>query len=209
MARQHSPTAQRHSSSPLAVNIARLGRRPGAVFSVHDTVPCPSRIGLDLIGIQRGSPLDLDLRVESVSEGVLVSGTLTAPTAGECARCLTPFSGRVEVALTELFAYPYSVTEATTEDDEVGRVVDDIVDLQQSIIDAVGLELPFSPVCRPDCPGLCPQCGVPLATAEPGHHHDQIDPRWAKLAEMSDASGWGARSPEDDSHRFDDDAARP
>jgi uncharacterized protein len=184
MARQHSPTTQRHPSSPLALNIARLGRRPGAVFSVHDTVPSPSRIGLELISIERGSPLDLDLRVESVSEGVLVTGTLAAPTTGECARCLTTFSGRVEVALTELFAYPDSLTEATTEEDEVGRVVDDIVDLEQPIIDAVGLELPFSPVCRPDCPGLCPRCGVPLATAEPDHHHDQIDPRWAKLAGM-------------------------
>jgi uncharacterized protein len=164
------------------------------VLSVHDTVSCPSRIGLELIGIQRGAPLDLDLRVESVSEGVLVTGTLAAPTTGECSRCLTTFSGRVTVALTELFAYPNSVTEATTEEGEVGRVVNDVVNLEQPLIDAVGLELPFSPVCRPDCPGLCPQCGVPLATAEPGHHHDQIHPRWAKLAEML---------------RSDDDTARP
>jgi uncharacterized protein len=184
MARQHSPTTQRHRNLPLAVNIARLGRRPGALLSVHDTVPCPSRIGLELIGVQRGSPLDLDLRVESVSEGVLVTGTLVAPTTGECARCLTTFSGHVEVALTELFAYPDSLTEATTEDDEVGRVAGDIVDMEQPIIDAVAQELPFSPVCRPDCPGLCVQCGVPLATAEPGHRHDQIDPRWAKLTDM-------------------------
>jgi uncharacterized protein len=184
MARQRSQTAQPHPGSPLALDIARLGRRPGAMFPLHDTVPSPARIGLELIGIAPGAPLDLDLRVESVSEGVLVSGTLSAPTTGECARCLTPFSGRVEVALTELFAYPDSITEATTEEDEVGRVVDNIVDLEQPIIDAVGLELPFSPVCRVDCPGLCPHCGVPLATAEPGHHHDEIDPRWAKLAAM-------------------------
>ncbi|HKI41964.1 MAG TPA: YceD family protein, partial [Mycobacterium sp.] len=72
---------------------------------------------------------------------------------------------------------------ATTEEGEVGHVVDDTIDLEQSIIDAVGLELPFSPVCAPDCPGLCPECGVSLA-AEPGHHHDRIDPRWAKLAGM-------------------------
>jgi uncharacterized protein len=207
MARQHTPTAQRHPSSPLAVNIARLGRRPGAVFAVHETVPCPSRIGLELTSIQRGAPLDLDLRVESVSEGVLVTGTLAASTTGECARCLTTFSGRVTVVLTELFAYPDSVTEATTEEDEVGHVIGDIVDLEQPIIDAVGVELPFSPVCRPDCPGLCPQCGVALATAEPGHHHDQIDPRWAKLAEMSTASGSAPRPAAEDPHPSDDDAA--
>ena len=193
MARQHSQTAKPHPGSPLAVNIARLGRRPGSMFPLHDTVPSPSRIGLELIGIAPGAPLDLDLRVESVSEGVLVSGTLSAPTTGECSRCLTPFTGHIEVALTELFAYPDSITEATTEEDEVGRVVDNIVDLEQPIVDAVGLELPFSPVCRADCPGLCPRCGAALATAEPGHHHDEIDPRWAKLAAMrppdSDGSG--------------------
>jgi uncharacterized protein len=143
------------------------------------------RIGLDMIAIEPGAPVELDLRVESVSEGVLVTGTVTGPTVGECARCLTEVSGRVQVGLTELFAYPDSTTEATTEEDEVGHIVDDTIDLEQAIIDAVALDLPFAPVCRPDCPGLCPECGVPLA-AEPGHHHDRIDPRWAKLAGMAD-----------------------
>jgi uncharacterized protein len=183
MARQHSPTAQRNLTSPLSVDIARLGRRPGGMLTLRDTVNSPSRIGLDLIAIQRGAPMDLDLRIESVSEGVLVTGSVDAPTSGECARCLTEVSGRVQVFLTELFAYPNSLTDATTEEGEVGHVVDETIDLEQSIIDAVGLELPLSPVCRPDCPGLCPQCGVALAS-EPGHRHEQIDPRWAKLAEM-------------------------
>jgi uncharacterized protein len=147
-----------------------------------DTVPSPSRIGLDLIAIKRGAPLQLDLRFESVSEGVLVSGTVSAPTSGECARCLTATDGRVEVHITELFAYPDSTTEATTEEDEVGHVVNGMVDLEQTVIDAVGLELPLSPLCRDDCPGLCAECGVALAEAVPGHHHEQIDPRWAKLA---------------------------
>jgi uncharacterized protein len=155
------------------------------MVTLRDTVPSPSRIGLELIAIEQGAPLEMDLRVESVSEGVLVSGTVTAPTVGECARCLNPVEGSVQVTLTELFAYPASTTEATTEEDEVGHVVDDTIDLEQPIIDAVGLELPFAPVCQPDCPGLCPECGVQLA-AEPGHEHDRIDPRWAKLAGMVD-----------------------
>lgn len=153
------------------------------MVTLRNTVSSPARIGLDMIAIAQDAPLELDLRVESVSEGVLVTGTVAAPTVGECARCLTPLNGRVQVALTELFAYPDSTTEATTEEDEVGRVVDDRIDLEQSIIDAVGLDLPFAPVCRPDCPGLCPECGVLLAD-EPGHRHDSIDPRWAKLAAL-------------------------
>lgn len=168
--------------SPLVFDVSRLGRRPGAIQTIRQTVPSATRIGLDLIAIQPGAYLDLDLRMESVSEGVLVSGTVRAPTSGECSRCLAPITGDVEITLTELFAYPDSLTEATTDDDEVGHVVDQTVDLEQPIIDAVGLALPFAPLCSADCPGLCPECGAALATAEPGHHHDRIDPRWAKLA---------------------------
>jgi uncharacterized protein len=156
------------------------------MMTVSETVPSPVRIGLDLIAIDEGAPLDLDLRIESVSEGVLVSGTMSAPTTGECARCLTPITGTVEIDITELFAYPDSATDETTEADEIGRVVNDTVDLEQPIIDAVGLALPFVPLCGPDCVGLCPECGVPLATAEPAHQHDKLDPRWAKLSGILD-----------------------
>jgi uncharacterized protein len=174
----------RNSRSPLVINIARLGRRPGSMMTFNETVPAPARIGVELAAIPEGAPLQLDLRIESVSEGALVTGTVSAPTTGECARCLTPVTGHVEIDLTELFAYPDSATEATTDADEVGHVVNDSVDLEQPIIDAVGLALPFSPLCGPDCQGLCPDCGIPMATAEPGHGHEKIDPRWAKLSSM-------------------------
>jgi uncharacterized protein len=190
MATHANAAARRASRSPLVINISRLGRRPGSMMTFTETVPSPSRIGLDLIGVEAGAPLALDLRIESVSEGVLVSGTVSAPTAGECARCLTPVTGDVEIELTELFAYPDSATDETTDADEVARVGRsrgaDTIDLEQPIIDAIGLALPFSPLCGPDCAGLCPTCGVPLATAEPGHHHEQIDPRWAKLSGLLD-----------------------
>ncbi|MCB0931045.1 MAG: DUF177 domain-containing protein [Mycobacterium sp.] len=170
--------------SALVFDVSRLGRRPGALMTVRETIPSPSRMGLELVAIHPGADLDLDLRFESVSEGVLVSGTVRAPTRGECSRCLGPVSGEIEIALTELFAYPDSLTESTTEEDEVGHVVDQTVNLEQPIVDAVGMALPFAPLCSPDCPGLCPQCGVAIATAEPGHHHEQIDPRWSKLAKL-------------------------
>lgn len=189
MATPRSARTQHKTRSPLVFDIARLGRRPGAMLELHQMVPSPSRIGLDLIAIERGTDLTLDLRLESVSEGVLVTGTVQAPTRGECSRCLTPVTGDVEISLTELFAYPDSATETTTEEDEVGHVVDQTIDLEQSIVDAVGLALPFAPLCTDDCPGLCPQCGAPLASAEPGHHHDQIDPRFAKLANMFPGQG--------------------
>ncbi len=180
-----TPPNAKHRLGPgsaLVLDVSRLGRRPGSMQTVRQAVASPARIGLDLIAIDKGARIDLDLRLESVSEGVLVSGTVSAPTRGECSRCLQPITGAVEIELTELFAYPDSVTESTTEDDEVGRVIDHTVNLEQPIVDAVGLALPFVPRCSADCPGLCPQCGIALASADPGHQHEQIDPRWAKLA---------------------------
>ena len=158
------------------------------MMTVETTVPSPVRIGVELIAVDEGAPLDLNLRLESVSEGVLVTGTVSAPTSGECARCLNPLSGDVEIDLTELFAYPESTTDETTDDDEVARV---------SRVRG-GLVLPFSPVCGDDCAGLCPDCGVPLADAEPGHQHEKIDPRWAKLAELRDQTAGGTREPSGD-----------
>src|ERR1700712_1826915 len=136
-------------NTPFVLDVSRLGMRPGSMITFDETVTAPSRIGIELIGIPEGAPVALDLRLESVSEGVLVSGTVAAPTEGECSRCLTPVTGDVEIYLTELFAYPDSATEATTDDDdEGGRGVDDTADLEQPIIDAVGIQLPFSPGCR-------------------------------------------------------------
>lgn len=191
MSSRRARESQRKSRSVLQLDISKLGLRPGSLLAVTETVPSPSRIGLDQEAIEEGAPLELDLRIESVSEGALVTGTVSAPTVGQCVRCLKPITGDVQIDLTELFAYPDSATDVTTDDDEMGRVVDDTVDLEQSIVDAVGLELPFAPLCEPDCPGLCQQCGVALATAEEGHHHDIIDPRWAKLAGMLSTDGDG------------------
>src|SRR5690349_22980753 len=104
--------------NPLAIDISRLGRRPGSMIEVHETVPSPSVIGLDLIRIEAGAPLELDLRIESVSEGALVTGTVSGPTTGECVRCLEPVTGDVSIDITELFAYPGSATQPPTQEDE-------------------------------------------------------------------------------------------
>lgn len=150
---------------------------------VARTVPSPSRIGLDLIAITEGTDIVLDLRFESVSEGVLVSGTVDADTVGECSRCLEPFESHVQLHLTELFAYPESVTDETTDADDVYRVEDDAVDLEPLIVDVAGLTLPLRPLCTEDCQGLCSECGIRLSIAEPGHSHEILDPRWAGLAD--------------------------
>jgi DUF177 domain-containing protein len=147
----------------------------------------PARLGLETIAVPQGELIELDVRLESVTEGVYVSGTVHAPLSGECARCLDALTDEVDVELSELFAYPDSVTDETTDADELPRVTDDLVDVEQIVRDAVVLALPLAPLCRSDCPGLCPECGGKRADLGPDHGHETLDPRWAALQERLSA----------------------
>jgi uncharacterized protein len=169
---------------PLVLDVRELGRRPGSMRAVQRTSPAPAGLGIDLARVPAGEPLELDLRLESVVEGVLVSGSVTAPVAGECARCLGPVADRVTADVQELFAYRDSATEQTTEEDEVSHLIGDHLDLEPVVRDAVVLTLPLSPLCRDDCAGLCPDCGGVLDELPADHSHAaRVDPRWAALTE--------------------------
>ena len=114
-------------------------------------------------------------------EGVLVSGTVTGPLAGECGRCLDPVTSAIEVDLQELYAYPES--EAT--EDEAGRLEGDFLDLEPALRDAVVLALPLTPLCREDCGGLCVVCGARRDDVDCGHDEAPVDPRWAALNDLA------------------------
>lgn len=167
------------------VDAREVGRRPGLAHRVHREAHTTDTLGIDgVMVVPKGAAVDLDVLLESVVEGVLVTGTAHAPVEGECSRCLDPIAGeQVEVEFTELFAYPDSATEQTTDEDEVARLVDDLVDLEPVVRDATVLALPSVPLCRPDCAGLCPGCGAKWADLGPDHRHETIDPRWAALTE--------------------------
>lgn len=174
-------------NSAWVADTRELGRRAGLSRTLRRTVEVQTPLGVEgVIAVPKGAQVELDILLESVVEGVLVSGTATAPVEGECARCLDPISADdndVEVEFTELFAYPDSVTEETTDEDEIPRLVDDRIDLEPMVRDAVVLALPAAPLCREDCPGLCPDCGGRWADLGPDHRHETIDPRWAALTE--------------------------
>ena len=166
-----------------------LGRRPGTERGVTTTVPAPADLGIEVLDVPEGSPVDLDLRLEAVVEGVLVTGTVRADLRGECVRCLEPVTDEVTVDLCELFVYDDEQPPAGAagdEDDETSRLEGDLLDLEPAVRDAVVLALPFQPLCRDDCPGLCVECGARLAD-DPDHgHEEQIDPRWAALQGLTD-----------------------
>jgi uncharacterized protein len=160
--------------------------------TVSRRVAAPADLGIVVIGILEGSSLDLELRLESVVEGVLVSGTARARAIGECVRCLDPVDLPVEVDLQELYDYPATkpggrpapaADHPAAEDDEhdLHLIEDDLIDLEPVLRDSAVLALPLQPLCRDDCPGLCSECGAKLAD-DPEHVHDSTDPRWAALA---------------------------
>jgi uncharacterized protein len=153
------------------------------MLRVHRSARVPADLGTDVIAVPEGSDLDLDLRLESVVEGVLVSGTVTATAVGQCVRCLDDLRREVVVDVQQLYAYP-GHAGADAEDEEVDELEGDFIDFLPVLRDAVVLALPFQPVCREDCPGLCSECGAHLAD-DPDHHHEQVDPRWAALQSLT------------------------
>src|SRR3954449_1312322 len=170
---------------PLVVDTTKLPRQPGATRALKRVVPAPANLGLELISVPEGSDLELDLVLTSVSEGVYVSGQVRGSLTGECGRCLNEISESFDVRIAELFAYADSTTEETTDEDEVGRMQGDLIDLEPAVRDAIVLTLPTNPVCRPDCPGLCPECGAHLADLPADHRNADVYPRWTPLPSLS------------------------
>ena len=180
------PATRLDPRQPLVLATRELGRRPGSMRAVDFTAPAPEDLGIELIGVPAGADMELDLRLESVMEGVLVSGEAVVPLAGECARCLEPVGNTLTVDLQELYAYPSSTTEATVDDEDLARMEGDLLDLEPVLRDAVVLALPLTPLCRPDCAGLCAECGERLDDLPEDHGHAQADPRWTALQGLLD-----------------------
>jgi uncharacterized metal-binding protein YceD (DUF177 family) len=173
---------RRPAANPWKVDLRELGRRAGSMLELDRTAPAPADWRVELIGVPEGAEVRLQLRLESVMEGVLVSGGLDVPLVGSCARCLEPIEDTLHLDVQELFAYAGSTTEETSEEDEVRRVEGDFLDLEPLVRDSVVLSLPLAPVCTEDCAGLCVDCGQRLDDLPPDHAHEVLDPRWAGLS---------------------------
>jgi len=178
-----SPDARRSAANPWKVDLRELGRRPGSLHELQRTAPAPRDWRVELIGVPEGAEIELALRLESVMEGVLVTGELDVPVVGSCARCLEPIEDTLHLDVQELYAYPGSTTEATSEEDEVRRLEGDFLDLEPLVRDTVVLSLPLAPVCTEDCAGLCVDCGLRLDDLPADHTHEVVDARWAALAQ--------------------------
>ena len=162
-------------ATPYTIPVYDLMHRPGEMRDKELDIVVPEGFGNAVIGIRTGSTLHVDTRMESLHDGILVSGDVRGTADGECVRCLIEVKLPVRVEFAELFAYSFDEAFDYT-------VHEDHVDLEPVVRDAVVLSLPFQPVCQEDCLGLCPECGVRLLD-NPGHEHEApIDPRWGALA---------------------------
>ncbi len=174
-----------------------LGRRPGSERRVTLTAPAPADLGIEVLGVPEGSPVEFDIRLEAVVEGVLVTGTAQAVLEGECVRCLEAISSETTARFQELYVYDDADDESEdAEDEETSRLVGDLLDLEPVLRDAVVLALPFQPLCQDDCPGLCVECGARLAD-DPDHRHEEpVDPRWAALHQLAESPPQAQQQPE-------------
>jgi uncharacterized protein len=162
------------------LKVADLIDAPGASRPLALDLAAPEGFAIALVELQE--PLRLRGVVESVVEGLLVRGQLTAEVAVSCARCLEAVTDHVKTDVVELFHDPARTPPDDLVDlDEGYEITDGHIDLDALVRDALAPALPSRPLCREDCAGLCPQCGVERNRTTCDCGELDRDPRWAAL----------------------------
>ena len=181
------------------LNTYELPRRAGEMKEYELDVIVKEKFGVDLISVPAGEVIEIDARLESVTEGVLLRADVYAVAQGECIRCLDPVEIVIERKIQELYNYEptnergkkkrkSSTEDLTSEDLDVAdefMMDGDILDLETPVRDAIVLSLPGNPLCNQDCLGLCPECGGKWADLPEDHAHEVIDARWASLGGLT------------------------
>ncbi|MGH9183294.1 MAG: YceD family protein [Acidimicrobiales bacterium] len=160
----------------LVLDVADLLQRPGrrrrAVLDAW-----LDHVATTVAGVPGGEPVHLDLDLQSVNHGIVVTGAASTPWVGECGRCLRKVGGRLQVPIREL--YEERPTEGETQPLHQARI-----DVAPVVREAVLLELPQAPLCSPACAGLCPRCGADRNEGPCGCPSPEPDPRWSVLDEL-------------------------
>lgn len=168
------------------VDSRKLHRQPGASLRLTVEAMVGDDLANDVVRVPAG-PVSVEVLLESVLDGILATCTAAAPMTGDCVRCLEPLERSLRLDFRQFSTYPgVTAPDAEAGDDDVVQMTGDDLDLTDAFRDAVMLALPLTPTCRPDCPGLCPECGITLAD-NPGHKHEHLDPRWSELARWGDS----------------------
>jgi uncharacterized protein len=181
------------------LNTYELPRRAGEMKEYELDIVVKEKFGVDLISVPSGEVIEVDARLESVTEGILLSADVYAIAQGECIRCLDPVEIVIERKIQELYNYEptnergkkkrkSSTEDLTSEDLDIAdefMMEGDILDFETPVRDAIVLSLPSNPLCTQDCLGLCPECGAKWADLPADHAHEVIDARWASLEALT------------------------
>ena len=179
----------------IPLELTGLGTGEGDSKTWQLQVTLPTAIGTEDMAVPAGQSLDLQLLAVAISEGVSLSVSGTARAEGACVRCLKAVEKSLDFSLSRVYYYPEELAHLLNEVSEDSIVYADVdeayqvlpdsrLDLEPLLIDALVPQIPYSVLCAPDCPGLCPECGIMLADAGADHHHEKIDPRWSVLANL-------------------------
>ena len=173
------------STNPFVFDVSDVLGGDGTPETVTQTGPSPSRIGPEMIAIPEGREVEIEATLVPLGSGVMVDATATAQLEGQCVRCLKELTPTETLRISEVFsASDDFITGDGEEDedqgsgDEIRKVVDGTVDLEQAFVDEAGMNWPFNPTCEPECEG---DTDVPAPDAVEGEENNLVDPRWAGL----------------------------
>ena len=190
------------SRSPYLFSTHDLPRRAGEMREFFVPIEEHEPMGFDILAIAQDEPIDIELKIESVQEGVLATANVRSIASGECTRCLDPLEIDIDENFVELYEYAedprlirkrekkmserakakkQEEDEELDDELEVRQMDGDDIDLEGPIRDAIILNLPINPLCAPDCSGLCPECGEKWRDLPSDHAHAVVDIRWAGL----------------------------
>lgn len=163
--------------SPFQISVIDVSRRIGEERNKHIEFDVDERMGEGVAFVPKGAKIVLDVRLEGLHDGILVTGEVETEAIGECVRCLDEVRIPLQVDFGELFGYsPSEELEFSVHDNHVN--------CEPLVRDAVVLELPFQPLCDEDCLGLDPDSGKKLM--EPREQSEPIiDSRWSALEALA------------------------
>lgn len=202
----------RPEDSQWAVSVAQVASRAGQSKTIDAVFPAPEGIGDNVIGVEEGADVHVTGSFDSIVDGLIFTAHINAPVHAECTRCLKPITRDWSVDATAFFPYPSAdsgksgrhgsrdsrdsrgghdsrgevdIIAGEDESEDTYPLLDNgsFADLEALIRDTLVEALPLQPLCKPDCLGLCSQCGADL-NEDPDHHHDVVDTRFASLAAL-------------------------
>jgi uncharacterized protein len=154
--------------SPLRLNVGFLIKSPIGTSRKFDFEYEKMRLGEDLIV----TGFIGEARFDRTPQGLLLQGDFEAAVDLQCVRCLDPFSQSLKWSFTDLFAFDTdNITDSALLVPEDGQI-----DMEPLMREYALLEFPISPVCTPDCKGLCTVCGENLNKVDCGHHPEPTSP---------------------------------